>query len=373
MKLWGGRILTLRHVWQRIRYFNQVFPLSSLLKDLFLLPWDYLRTGNRVETVRMVQIFVTTDCNQRCAMCYVHKEVGRSRHLPLECYRELVDALRDQRPCILLMGGEPLMHPDLVEMVAYAKAAGCVTQTFTNGTLVRQETFDALVAAGLDYLNLSLLGTRATHNAVAGIPRAYDLFLRNLEYLAPRRGKTQVVINFTLTPTTVSDAHHAFELAARFGLDGVRLQHYMYLTPEESLAQEQVMSSLFGTTPETQEIQTDAKEVIPFCEAVIRLRREVQVRYPHVSVQWAPTLSESEIRQWYGEIPFKTRRGCYFPWRGMLVNADGVLYPCTKIFLELGRLDGRNPLDVWNADDMLLFRQQLKKGLYPACSRCCKL
>ncbi|MEO5331556.1 MAG: radical SAM protein [Magnetococcus sp. YQC-5] len=373
MTRWGGRLLTLRNVWRRVRYFKQVFPLSSMLQDLFLLPWDYLRTGNRVKSVRIVQIFATTDCNQRCAMCYVHKEIGKARHLPMERYRELVDALRDQRPCILLMGGEPLMHPQLVEMVAYAKAAKCVTQVFTNGTLVRPETFDALREAGLDYLNFSLLGTKPTHNAVAGIPRAYDLFLRNLEYLAPRRGKTKIVINFTLTPSTVTEAHHAFELAKRFDLDGVRLQHYMFLTPEEISAQEEIMSSLFQTIPETQEIQTNAQEIHSFGAAVTRLRQEVIERYPDVDVQWAPTLNELEIHQWYNEYPFRTQRGCYFPWRGLLVNADGAIYPCTKIFLELGRLGASEPLDIWNTQNMQTFRQHLKKGLYPACSRCCKL
>jgi hypothetical protein len=166
---------------------------------------------------------------------------------------------------------------------------------------------------------------------------------------------------------------HAVDMARRLGLDGVRYQHYNYLRPEEMLAQDKVMGREFGLACQANEIE-NVPESLEGMAASIKAFKEVHPSLtPGLPVQWAPTLDDDEIDMWYGSGAFRTKRKCLYPWRGVLLDADGKLFPCSKIYLELGDLAKEDALRAWNGTTMQHFRKRLKNRLYPACARCCKL
>jgi len=115
------------------------------------------------------------------------------------------------------------------------------------------------------------------------------------------------------------------------------------------------------------------KDVSKMAIELIKLKKFIKTDFGDINVQWAPMLSDDEINNWYSGKQISTSRKCLYPWRGIHIDADGKVYPCTKIYFEIGNTEGNNVLDVWNNDNMKMFRKQLKSKLYPACSRCCKL
>ena len=60
-----------------------------------------------------------------------------------------------------LSGGEPLSRRDLEALVAGARAAGLYTNLITSGIGLTERRLEALAAAGLDHVQLSLQGTDA--------------------------------------------------------------------------------------------------------------------------------------------------------------------------------------------------------------------
>ncbi|MBI4678127.1 MAG: radical SAM protein [Elusimicrobia bacterium] len=369
----GGVVETLRvwaNVFRRIYFFNKMYPLSAIAEDAVLFPIDYIR--NRSTAVRNLTFAITDKCNLRCSMCYFHTELAQRRTLPLDLFQKAIDGAAKSRPCVILSGGEPFLHPDLVAMVRYAKGKGLPVQIFTNGTLAGPDIADQLVACGLDYIDFTLLGDERSHPAVAGAPASYRMLLQNLEYFAGHRGGTKVVLNYTITPCSLDDIGHALQLAERFALDGVRFQHYNFLRPAEFQAQDRRMSALFGAAGPAVEIE-DAADLGGVAERLISFMGTIRERGSQIPIQWAPTLTHDEIRNWYSADEFATCRKCLYPWRGILIDAAGKLYPCSKIHLELGDLRHGDILSLWNGDRMREFRWGLKRGLFPACSRCCKL
>lgn len=360
------------NVYQRIHFFKKMYPLSAIAKDLVLFPRDYLFGHRPIHTVRNVTLAITHRCNLRCKMCYFHEELSHVYDLPLSLYKRIIDSVQRSRPCIILSGGEPFSHPDVIEMVAYAKKTGLPVQIFTNGILVRPDKASTLAALGLDYIDFSLLGDAESHDVVAGVSNAYQKLLENLEYFAAHRGHTKIVLNYTVTPQALQDIDHALELVKQYNLDGLRIQHYNFLLPGEFKAQHQVMMNFFGVNSNTHEIE-GMEDVSCMADQLIAFKERLSKEFPEVPVQWAPTLTDSEIQHWYSSQRFNTQRKCLYPWRGILVDADGKIYPCSKIYLELGDLEHDDVFDAWNSDSMETFRNFLKKGLFPACSRCCKL
>jgi MoaA/NifB/PqqE/SkfB family radical SAM enzyme len=83
--------------------------------------------------------------------------------MSMATFGRLVEGLRAiESPPIVFFGGfgEPLFHPDIVEMVAQAKKVGCRVELITNGTLLTPQCSRALIDAGLDLVWVSLDGAR---------------------------------------------------------------------------------------------------------------------------------------------------------------------------------------------------------------------
>ena len=79
--------------------------------------------------------------------------------------------------------GEPLSHPDIVDMVARVKALGAPVELITNGTLLTQEMSGRLIEAGLDVLWVSLDGATPESYADVRLGAALPEVLANLTNL----------------------------------------------------------------------------------------------------------------------------------------------------------------------------------------------
>jgi MoaA/NifB/PqqE/SkfB family radical SAM enzyme len=100
------------------------------------------------------QLIVTRRCNLSCGYCSEYDNF--SEPVPTEELERRIDALhRLGSANITMLGGEPLMHPDIAELVAYAGRRSN-TSVVTNGFLLRNGVIDALNKAGLNNLTVSI-------------------------------------------------------------------------------------------------------------------------------------------------------------------------------------------------------------------------
>lgn len=94
-----------------------------------------------------------TTCNIRCAYCYV---IDQPAVKPLADVRAEIDLAFAKRnlDSVSILGGEPTIHPEIVEIVEYIKAKGLTCTLLTNGVrFVRdhdEALLDRLVEAGVD-------------------------------------------------------------------------------------------------------------------------------------------------------------------------------------------------------------------------------
>jgi MoaA/NifB/PqqE/SkfB family radical SAM enzyme len=100
------------------------------------------------------QLIVTRRCNLSCGYCSEYDNV--SEPVPVEDLKRRIDALhRLGAANITLLGGEPLMHPDIAEVVVYAGHKSNVSLV-TNGFLLRNSVIESLNQAGLNNLTVSV-------------------------------------------------------------------------------------------------------------------------------------------------------------------------------------------------------------------------
>jgi len=100
-------------------------------------------------------LYVTDQCNLSCSYC---TEYDNSRpHPSLEKLKLWIDKIADLG-CLRigLQGGEPLLHPDIIDIVRHCKARGLQTSMATNGFKLTKEIAAELRDAGLDSLSISI-------------------------------------------------------------------------------------------------------------------------------------------------------------------------------------------------------------------------
>ena len=103
----------------------------------------------------LAQMVVVRRCNLACGYCFEYDKV--SEPVPTDVLLRRVDALADLGTAMLtLTGGEPLLQPDLEQVVAHARSRGLFVSSITNGYLLTRERILALNRAGLDHLQMSI-------------------------------------------------------------------------------------------------------------------------------------------------------------------------------------------------------------------------
>ncbi|HZQ24035.1 MAG TPA: radical SAM protein [Terriglobales bacterium] len=135
--------------------------------------WDMLRVI-RHGGPALCNIAVTNSCNARCDFCnFANGKVPRHNLRWIDAAR-LEDALailyaRGIR-YVSFFGGEPLLHPDLPDMIAASVAAGMAPALITNGWLLSSR-LDELAAAGLKTVYVSIDSpVLAAHERNRGLP-----------------------------------------------------------------------------------------------------------------------------------------------------------------------------------------------------------
>ncbi|MEN8201958.1 MAG: radical SAM protein [Bacteroidota bacterium] len=133
--------------------------------------------------VYSIKLEVNDYCNLKCKMCYVEKS---RTDLPDELIFGLLDQLRGQGVRLEILGGEPLMRKNILDIIRYAKEASGIPflSLYTNGTAVNREMAEELREAGLDAVLVTLVSHRQmVHDAFTGIPGSWQQTVDGIQEL----------------------------------------------------------------------------------------------------------------------------------------------------------------------------------------------
>jgi MoaA/NifB/PqqE/SkfB family radical SAM enzyme len=152
----------------------------------------------------VVSFEVTDACTCYCRHCDHGGPRDESRNLKPADYPRYMEALR---PCVVqVSGGEPLMRRDLAEIVRAIQSGDGLPYTIlvSNWSLMTEERYLELRAAGVDQFSVSLDFPDDRHDNFRGYPGLYS----HLEDLIPRLAKfgyDDIVMNSCITRENVNE------------------------------------------------------------------------------------------------------------------------------------------------------------------------
>jgi PqqA peptide cyclase len=123
-------------------------------------------------------------------------------------------------------GGEPLARVDLTELVRIARGAGLYINLITSGLPLDEARLDALLAAGLDHLQLSFQAAEENTGAEISGTRTHALKLRVLEWLKSRR--LAVTLNFVVHRRNIDQIPQMLALAESSSATRIEFANVQY-------------------------------------------------------------------------------------------------------------------------------------------------
>src|SRR5499427_4028943 len=121
------------------------------MRELRLIARGALFTSHPI----MAHIIPIRRCNLACTYCNEFDDF--SKPVPLETMKQRIDDLARLGTSIVTMsGGEPLLHPELDEIIVHMRKYSIIAGMITNGYLLTADRIKRLNKAGLDHLQISI-------------------------------------------------------------------------------------------------------------------------------------------------------------------------------------------------------------------------
>jgi radical SAM protein with 4Fe4S-binding SPASM domain len=317
---------------------------------------------------RELQVEVTAACNLRCSMCLVRYREPLDRHdasLTLERFKSLVDALPDLETVTLQGLGEPLMAPDLFGMIEYGAGRGLRMGFNTNATLLTRATAERLVAAGLDWLCVSIDGaTAATYESIRDGSRfaKVERNVRGLVEVMRQRGavRPRLSLVFVAMRRNLAELPAVVRLASEWGVPTLRVQNLSHSFSDTDPAGAYREIREFAEAEALWQAPS-ADDSAVFDEArAVATARGVALRLPDVEGEPARPANAP---------------GCDWPGRSAYVRQDGQVQPCCMLMggdrAILGDLATASFPAIWRGARYEAFRAALCTDRPPDVCRGC--
>src|SRR5438876_469477 len=126
----------------------------------------------------LAHIIPVRRCNLACKYCNEFDDF--SKPVPVETMFRRVDKLGELGTSVItISGGEPLLHPELDDIIHRIRRHGIIAGLITNGYLLTGERIERLHRAGLEWLQISRQHcTRASEPVAVPGRRQISVYLR---------------------------------------------------------------------------------------------------------------------------------------------------------------------------------------------------
>ncbi|MCD4670788.1 MAG: SPASM domain-containing protein [Actinomycetia bacterium] len=264
-------------------------------------------------------IETTSRCNLSCSLC-INKDMPDSEKKDMDfgLYKKIIDeAAGSVYDANLFHRGEPLLHPQIADMVSYGTAKNIKTRLHTNATLLDGKLSRDIILAGLDMISFS-----------------FDGYTRK-EYEKNREG---------------ADYEKTLENIKRF------LKIKKELKAKKPLTIIQVMEH--GSGKKTKERLQQRYSFLKGFES--RRPDRIITRTPH---NWGGLLNDSGSEP--DSLTVSKKHACTFPWYSLTIFFDGRVYPCPQDFMgriSLGDLGKNSIMEIFNGREIKELRKMFKSG-----------
>jgi len=311
-----------------------------------------------------VVIDLTNRCNNNCIACWTGSPLLRDKtppnqwkslEFPYELIKKVIDDLYRLGTKRLRFsgGGDPFMHPNLMNLLEHVKSLGMICALTTNFTLVDEPQIDQMVEMGIDEIAVSLwAGDSSTYSRVH--PNKTEKTFHRIKQLLHKLGteknsRQKVTISNVLFNMNYSSAAEMLNFAIHVQADAV---YYTLVDPIPGYT-----DCLLLTPEQNKELLNildliECKVTGPRGKTPIELENFAQLRRRLSNSNTSGAHYDSNI---IDSIP------CYIGWMFCRLLPDGTVSPCCRgVNKPMGNLFRNSFGEIWQSANYREFRQKAR-------------
>ena len=151
--------------------------------------------------LNQIYFYLTEGCNLACRHCWIAPKLQTKDHaypaLPVDLFKSIVEQGKTLGLTgVKLTGGEPLMHPEIGDILKYLKTEDLRLIIETNGVLCTPEIAKQIAACKSPFVSVSIDGADAkTHEWVRGVSGCFDAARNGVRHLVQAGVKPQIIMS----------------------------------------------------------------------------------------------------------------------------------------------------------------------------------
>lgn len=299
-----------------------------------------------------IQWHITNLCNLRCQHCY-QDDFLRRNDLDWAGLKKISENILtiikewDKTACIHLTGGEPLLKPELFDLLNYLDQSPVVEELgiITNGLLFNRDVVKRLPEfSKLKKIKISLDGADAeTNDSIRG-EGTFDKVIQNIP-LIKKENSFEIILMFTVMKRNFRALQSFFKLCQDLGINGFIIERFIpWGRGRERI--EEVLN------------KEEWKELIKALLDFFSIEEENSF-FPYQAFQIS----------FNGEEPELLGAPCVIGRDGICIMPDGTVFPCRRFPISIGNLLNNSLKTIWEESD-LLEKLRRKENLKGKCGRC---
>lgn len=299
-----------------------------------------------------IQWHITNYCNLRCRHCY-QEIFSPDGDLDWSGLRQVADNLlrilreNKQSACINLTGGEPLLKPELLPLLAYLAQQPEITELgiITNGLLLNEEMGAELsLYPKLKQIKVSLDGPDPKTNDSLRGPGMHQKVVKNLMNFAQAASLPRYIM-FTIMQRNFQTIPAMLELARELKVQGLILERFIPWGRGKGLREEVLTKEQW-------------RELLHILSSLLAIE-EADLQGPYQAFQI----------NFQNEEPLLLGAPCVLGEDGFCLMPDGQIYPCRRFPIPVGHLLYESLPQIWN-NSPLLQDLRRKENLQGKCRIC---
>jgi len=268
---------------------------------------------------------VTRECNMKCSHCYINATDKKlNNELTTQEAKNLMDQIYQvSAPLLILSGGEPLLRPDILELISYGSKIGLKMGLGSNGSLIDELMAKKLKEAGVATVSVSLdSNIAAQHDEFRGVNGAWEKAVQACKVL--RKNNVLVQVNTTLTQQNYDQIDDIMSLAENIGVENF---HLFFLVPTGR------GTKLTDISPEKYE-EMISKTFAKTANHKLNVRPSCAPQFMRIAKDMG-----LDMRQWI--------RGCIAGLYYCRIYPNGDVTPCPYLPVKLGNIREKSFKEIW--------------------------
>lgn len=339
---------------------------------------------------KWVVLQVTEKCNLRCKMCYEWGDNGSYLHkhklnnLSVHKVNEIFENLKGYNVYYELFGGEPMLHPQFVDILSIIKKHNCTVDIPTNGTLL-SKYYKEVVDANIRRIWISLDGPQEVNDAQRGknvYARATE-GIRLLQEHKKASGKTYplVGVTFVVTPDNYKYLKSFYEMeVSKMGVDYFSIEFQLFITEERYKKYQCFIKEKFGLDNAwaskglVRKLEQFKDIDVEYLVAVLNGIKKDIAKTETQLIGYPKYIDIANINKFYHgdwDNMKEARKNCPFPWVYMEISASGVVTPCHTFYdIEMGNVNDTPIMEIWESEKFKDLRIKMRNCITPICFAC---